>query len=37
MFSHGDMHSLHNVQFLQKLRTARRNVQHLPVIAESKL
>jgi hypothetical protein len=25
---------LHHVQLLQKLRTARRNVQHLPVIAE---
>jgi hypothetical protein len=32
-----DVHGLHDVPLLQKLRTARRNVQHLPVIAESTL
>ena len=34
MFAHGDMHGLHNVQLLQELRTARRSVQHLPVMGE---
>jgi hypothetical protein len=37
VFAHGDVHGLHDVQLLQKLRTARRSVQHLPVIAESTL
>ena len=32
MFAHGDVQGLHDVQFLQKLRTARRSVQHLPVM-----
>ena len=34
MFAHGDVHGLHDVQLLQKLRTARRSVQHLPVMGE---
>ena len=34
MFAHGDVHGLHDLQLLQKLRTARRNVQQLPVIVE---
>ena len=37
MFAHGDVHGLHDVQLLQKLRTARRSVQHLPVMGESTL
>lgn len=32
MFAHEDMHSLHDVQLLQKLRTARRGVQRLSMI-----
>jgi hypothetical protein len=34
MFAHGDVHGLHDVQLLQELRTARRSVQHLPVLGE---
>ena len=34
MFSHGDVRGLHDVQLLQKLRAARRSVQHLPVMGE---
>jgi hypothetical protein len=34
MFAHGDVHCLHDMQLLQKLRTARRSVQHLPVMVE---
>jgi hypothetical protein len=37
MFAYGDVHGLHNVQLLQTLCTAWRNLQHLPVIAESTL
>jgi hypothetical protein len=37
MFSHGDVRGLHDVQLLQKLRAARRSVQHLPVMGESTL
>jgi hypothetical protein len=37
VFVHGDVHGLHNVQLLQKLRAARRSVQHLPVMGESTL
>jgi hypothetical protein len=37
VFAHGDVQGLHDVQLLQKLHAARRNVQHLPVIAESTL
>ena len=32
MFALGDVHGLHDVQLLQKLRAARRSVQHLPVM-----
>ncbi len=35
MFAHGDVHGLHDVQLLQELRTARRSVQHLPVMGGS--
>jgi hypothetical protein len=34
MFAHGDVRGLHDVQLLQKLRAARRSVQHLPVMDE---
>jgi hypothetical protein len=34
VFAHGNVHGLHDVQLLQKLRTARRSVQHLPVMGE---
>jgi hypothetical protein len=34
VFAHGDVHGLHNMQLLQKLRTARRSVQHLLVMGE---
>ena len=37
MFAHGDVRGLHDVQLLQKLRAARRSVQHLPVMGESTL
>jgi hypothetical protein len=37
VFAHGDVHGLHDMRLLQKLLTARRSVQHLPVIAESTL
>ena len=37
MFAHWDVRGLHDVQLLQKLRAARRSVQHLPVMAESTL
>jgi hypothetical protein len=37
VFANGHVHGLHDVQLLQELRTARRSVQHLPLIAESKL
>ena len=32
MFAYGDVRGLHDVQLLQKLLTARRSVQHLPVM-----
>jgi hypothetical protein len=34
VFAHGEMHGLHDVRLLQKLRTARRDVQRLPLIGE---
>jgi hypothetical protein len=34
MFAHVDVHGLHDVQLLQELRTARRSVQHLPIMGE---
>ena len=37
VFAHGDVRGLHDVQLLQKLRAARRSVQHLPVMGESTL